>query len=102
MVNEMDFSYIHKTFDFKTRPNLSVNNKDMEAVTVEIVLNKNWKTLINIYCIKHHVVKLILRLVFEMTIETFLDSIYSQTKRPSETRHIAGDFNLNLHDMIKV
>ena len=32
--------YIHKMFDFNTRPDLSVNNKDIEAIIVDIVSNK--------------------------------------------------------------
>ena len=40
--------YIHNTFDCITRPNLSVNNKDIEAITVEIVSNKKRNTLINV------------------------------------------------------
>ena len=32
--------YIHKRIEFKTRPDLSVNNKDMEAVTMTILSNK--------------------------------------------------------------
>lgn len=40
--------YVHKTFDLKTRPDLNVNYKDVEAITVEIVSNKRRNTLINI------------------------------------------------------
>ena len=33
--------YTHKTFDFKAKPDLSVGNKDMEAITVETVSRKS-------------------------------------------------------------
>ena len=39
--------YIHNMFDFKVRANLSTNNIDIEAITVEIVSNKKRNTLIN-------------------------------------------------------
>ena len=35
--------YIHKIFEFKTRPDLSVTSKDIKAITVKMVSNKNAK-----------------------------------------------------------
>ena len=32
--------YVHKTFDFKVRSNLSINNKDIESISGEISSNK--------------------------------------------------------------
>ena len=78
--------YIHKTFDFKTRPDLSVNNKDIEAITVES--NKKWNSRFNIFyrppCGEIE------------PFETFLNSVFSQTKSSNKTMHIADDFSSNL------
>ena len=35
--------YIHKTFEFKTKLDLSVTSKDIKAITVKMVSNKNAK-----------------------------------------------------------
>ena len=35
-----DSLYIYKTFDFKPSPDLSVNNKGIEAITMEIMSSK--------------------------------------------------------------
>ena len=40
--------YVHKTFDFKVRSDLSINNKDIESISVEISSNKKRNTLVNI------------------------------------------------------
>lgn len=39
-----------------------------------------------------------LRLFLEIEIKTVLNSTFFQTKRPNETIHITGNFNLNLLD----
>ena len=36
--------YVHKTFDFRVRSDLSVNNKDIESISVEISSNKKRNT----------------------------------------------------------
>ena len=40
--------YVHKTFDFKVRSDLSINNKNIESISVEISSNKKRNTLNNI------------------------------------------------------
>ena len=40
--------YVHKTFDFKVRSNLSINNKGIESISVEISSNKKRNILVNI------------------------------------------------------
>ena len=42
------FIYVHKTFDFKVRSDLSMNNKDIESISTEINTNKKRNTLVNI------------------------------------------------------
>ena len=42
------FIYVHKTFDFKVRSDLSTNNKDSELMFLEINSNKKRNTLLNI------------------------------------------------------
>ena len=40
--------YVHKTFDLKVRSDLSINNKDIESISVEISSNKKRNSLVNI------------------------------------------------------
>ena len=40
--------YVHKTFDFRVMSDLSVNNKDIESISVEISSNKKQNILVNI------------------------------------------------------
>ena len=39
--------YVHKTFDFKVRSDLSINNKDIKSISEEISSNKKQNTLVN-------------------------------------------------------
>lgn len=39
-ITYINFVKSHIMLDFKTKPNLSLNNKDIKAITVEIVSNK--------------------------------------------------------------
>ena len=82
----MEVLFIYKTFDFKTRPNLNVENKDIEAITLEIVSNKS-RTSRSIYCC-----------IETEPLETFLHRVFPQTKGCSKTLLIARNFNLNLPD----
>ena len=41
ITQELDIPLIYKTFDFKTRPDLNVENKDIEPITLETVSNKS-------------------------------------------------------------
>ena len=59
-------------FDYKTRPDLSVNNKDIEANTVEILSSKKRDTLTSmLYRPPCGEIE---------PFETFLNSAFSQTK----------------------
>ena len=40
--------YVQETFDFKVRSDLSINNKDIEPISLEISSNKKRNTLVNI------------------------------------------------------
>ena len=39
--------YIHKSLDFTVKPDLSINNNDLESLTIEILSNKKINTLNN-------------------------------------------------------
>ena len=39
--------YIHKPLDFTVKPDLSINNNDIESLTIKILSNKKRNTLIN-------------------------------------------------------
>ena len=39
--------YIHKSLDFTVKPDLSINNNDIESLTIEILSNKKRNALIN-------------------------------------------------------
>ena len=82
--------YIHNTFGFKTRPNLSFSNRDTEAITVEIVSNKKRRAFINIlYRLPCGEIE---------PFQSFLSNVFSKTKSSNKAMQIAGDFNLNLLD----
>ena len=82
--------YVHKTFDFKVRSDLSINNKDIESISVEISSNKKRNTLVNIlYRPPNGEIE---------PFEIFLNNVFTKTKNSNKAMHIAGDFNLNLLD----
>ena len=39
--------YIHKSLDFTVKPDLSINNNDIESLTIDIFSNNKRNTLIN-------------------------------------------------------
>ena len=39
--------YVHKSLDFKIRPDLSINNVDIESLTIEILSDNKRNTLVN-------------------------------------------------------
>ena len=83
-------TYVHKTFDFKVRSDLSINNKDIESISVEISSNKKRSTLVNILFGPPNGEK--------EPFEIFLNNVFTETKNSNKAVHIAGDFNLNLLD----
>ena len=82
--------YIHKSLDFTVKPHLSINNNDIESLTIEILSHKKRNTLINALCRP---------LTGQIeSFENFLNNIFSKIKKSNKLFHIAGDFNLNLLD----
>ena len=82
--------YIHKTFDFKVWSDLSINNKDIDSISVEISSNKKRNTLVNIlYRPPNGKIE---------PFENFLNNVFTKTKDSNKALHNAGDFNLNLLD----
>ena len=47
MAVEFLYIYIHKSLDFTVKLDLSINNNDIESLTIEILSNKKGNTLIN-------------------------------------------------------
>ena len=72
------------------KPDLSINNNDIESLTIEILSDKKRNTLINIlYRPSNDQIE---------SFEHFLNNIFSKIKKSNKLFHIAGDFNLNLLD----
>ena len=42
--------YIHKNFEFKIRNDLSINSKDIESISGELLYEKRRNTLFNVIC----------------------------------------------------
>ena len=82
--------YIHKSLDFAVKPDLSINNNNIESLTIEILSNKKRNTLINaLYRPPNGQIE---------PFENFLNNIFSKIKKLNKLFHIASDFNLNLLD----
>ena len=81
--------YIHNSLDFTVKPDLTINNNDIESLTIEINKKKR-NTLINaLYRAPNGQIE---------PFENFLNNIFSKIKKSNKLFHIAGDFNLNLLD----
>ena len=82
--------YIHKSLDFTVKPDLSINDNDIESLTIEILSDKKRNTLINaLYRPRNGQIE---------SFKNFLNSIFSKIKKSNKLFHIAGGFNLNLLD----
>ena len=67
------YIYIHKSLDFIVKPDLSINNNDIESLTIEIVSNKKRNTLINaLYRSPNGQLE---------SFENFLNNIFSKIKK---------------------
>ena len=76
--------------DFTVKPDLSINNNDIEPVTIEILSNRKRNTLINaLYRPPNGQIE---------PFEKFLNNTFSKMKKSNNLFHIAGDFNPNLLD----
>lgn len=75
------------------RTDLSVNNRDIESLSMEILFDKRCDTLFNV----------LYRPPSGPTepCEIFLEDALSKTKDSSKMFNIAGDFNINLLDYYK-
>ena len=81
--------YVHKSLDFKIRPDLSINVY-IEPLTIEILSDNKRNTLVNaLYRPPNGQIE---------PFEAFLNNIFSKIKTSNKLFHIAGDFNLNLLD----
>ena len=81
--------YVRKSLDFKIRPYLSINNVDIESLTIEILSDNKRNTLVNaLYRPPNGQIEPFV----------FLNNIFSKIKTSNKLFHIAGDFNLNLLD----
>ena len=69
---------------------LSVNNKDIESLMLDILSDKTHNALVNV------LYKLLAGQYKQF--ENFLTALFSRTKTCNKDIHIAGDFNLNLID----
>ena len=82
--------YIKHSINFTPRPDLSINNTDVESISIELLCKKNRNTLINV----------LYRPPKGLTepFEKFLNCIFHETTKSNKKFHIAGDFNLNVLD----
>ena len=84
-----DSVYIHN-FEFKIRNDFSINNKDTESISVELLHEKRRNTLFNVVYRPPNSKK--------EPFENFLKILFNKNKNSNKNYHIAGDFNLNLLD----
>ena len=82
--------YINKSLNIKLRPDLSINNRDVNSFSIEVLFYKERNTLINVlYRSPKGVIE---------PFEKILKEILKETKKNLKPFHIVGDFNLNILD----
>ena len=82
--------YIHNSLSFRVLPNLCINSTDIESLSIEISLNDQRNTLVNVlYRPPSGKIE---------PFENFLSKLLSSVQNSNKNLHIAGDFNLNLLD----
>lgn len=79
---------IHDSLTYNTRPDLCINNDNIEAICIKIV-NKKGK---NIFINTHY----IFEIYFES--EEYFKDFLNKTKNNAKDIYIVGDLNLNLFD----
>ena len=84
------FIYIKNSINFKPRPDLSIDDTDVESVSIELLCNKNRNTLINVL---YRPLK-----GFTEPFEKFLNCTFRKTKKSNKKFHLARDFNVNVLD----
>ena len=91
MIKEGEVSvYIHNNFEFKNRNDFSINSKDIESISVELLYEKRKNTLFNVVYIPPN-----------GKIEpfrNFLKILFNKNKISNKNYHVTRDFNLNLLD----
>ena len=84
------FFYIHNSLSFRVLPNLCINSNDIESLSIEISLNDQRNTLVNVlYRPPSGKIE---------PFEKFLSKLLSSVQNSNKNLYIAGDFNLNLLD----
>ena len=82
--------YINKSLNFRLRPDLSINSRNVESLSMEILFYKERDILINVlYRPPKGVTE---------PFKRFLKEILKKTKKNLKPFHTAGDFNLNILD----
>ena len=82
--------YIHNSLSFNVLSNLCISSVDTESLSIELSLDNKHSTFVNV-----------LHRPPNGKIEpfsTFLVKLLSSVQNANKDLHIAGDFNLNLHD----
>ena len=82
--------FVHDSLIFKKRPDLCVNNNDIESLSIEI-LNKNTKNIIVNVTYRQPAGNI-------EVFENAFKNILSSKKHNSKPVYLTGDFNLNLLD----
>ena len=82
--------YIKDSINIKPRPDLSINNTDVESISVELLWKKNPNISINVL---HRSPKGLTE-----PFEKFPNWIFHKTKKSNKNFHIAEDFDLNVLD----
>ena len=82
--------FIKDSINFKPRPDLSINNVNVESISIELLCNKNQNTLTNVLYRPPN--------GLADAFEKFLNCIFRKTKKSNKKFHITRDFNLNVLD----
>ena len=81
--------YIKDSINFKPQPDLSINNTDVESISIELLCIKNRNTLVVLYRPPKGLTE---------PFEKFLNCIFHKTNKSKKKFYIARDFNLNVLD----
>ena len=82
--------YVNKSLNFKLRPDLSINSRDLEYLSIETLFHKERNALINVlYRPSNGVIE---------PFKRSLKDILKKTKNNLKPFHIDGEFKLNILD----
>ena len=82
--------YIHKNFEFKIRHDVSINSKDIESISAELLYEKTRNNLFHVVYRSPKDKK--------EPFKNFLKILFNKNRNSNKNYHIAGDFTLNLLD----